>query len=97
MRSALVAAVVGVLVALSAHVLGTMMLVFGIVLVLVGILLTLTAIGAILGIPLIFLGVVFGVFGAITAHGILAALALGSLVGLGVYLQMGRRKVRAFP
>jgi hypothetical protein len=77
MRSALVAAVVGVLVALSAHALGTMVLVFGIIVVVVGVLLTLTAIGAILGIPLIFVGV--GVFGALSAHGTVAALVLGSL------------------
>jgi hypothetical protein len=97
MRAALVAAIVGVLVALSAHVLGTMLLVFGILLVLVGIVLTLTAIGAVLGLPLIFLGVVVGVFGAVSAHGIVAALVLGSLAGLSVYLQMGKRKARAFP
>lgn len=93
-RTFVVAAAVGLLVGLLAHVLGVLLIVLGVLLVGFGVLLTLTAIGAVIGIPLGFLGA-FAIFlGAFGVHGTAAAVILGTAAGLVTYLRLERREAR---
>lgn len=95
MRSLLVAGVAGLLTGLLAHQLGTALVVLGLVLVVVAALLTLTVIGAVVGIPLLLVGAVGIAFGVASASGVLPALLLGTLVGLVVYLRLRSREANA--
>jgi uncharacterized membrane protein len=71
------------------------LIVFGLAVVVLGLLLTLTAIGAVIGIPLLFVGTVDIALGAVSAHGSGPALVLGGLTGLAVYAYLQRREGRA--
>jgi hypothetical protein len=93
-RAFVIAAAVGLLVGLLAHVLGVLLIVLGVLLVGIGVLLTLTAIGAVIGIPLGFLGGFAILLGAFGVHGTAAAVVLGTIAGLVAYLRLERREAR---
>jgi len=90
-----IAAGVGLLVGLLAHQLAVLALVLGFVLVIVGVLLTLTALGAVIGIPLMLLGAAEIALGALATGGAGPAIVLGGLVGLVTYSLLRRREERA--
>jgi len=94
-RSLLIAGAAGLLVGLLAHQLGMALVVLGLVLVVVAALLTLTVIGAVVGIPLLLVGAVGIAFGVASASGAVPALLLGTLVGLVVYLRLRSREENA--
>src|SRR5262249_34347198 len=94
-RSLLVAAAVGVLMGLLAHELAVLLFMLGFVVVLAGLLLTLTAVGAVIGIPLMLVGAVEIVLGASSGDGAGPALVLGFLAALATYAHLRRRERRA--
>jgi len=75
-------------------VLAAALIVLGLLLVGFGILLTLTAIGAVIGVPLGFLGAVAMLLGAFGAHGTGTAVVLGTIAGLVTYLRLEHREAR---
>jgi hypothetical protein len=89
-----VASIVALVVAVSVLVLGTAMLVLGILVGLLGVFFCLTGIGAVIGIPLLFVGAIGFALGAVGTGGVGPALFFGALVGGGVYLVQGRRERR---
>jgi hypothetical protein len=95
MRPLAPAFVVGALVALFTYLFGPALLVFGLVVGVVGLVLCFTLIGAIIGIPLLLLGIVGVVLGAAGTGGLGSALLFGALVGGAVYLVERRRESRA--
>jgi hypothetical protein len=90
-----IATAVGLLAGLLAHQLGIAIVLLGLGLVVVAALLTMTVIGAVIGIPLLFVGAVGIVFGAASANGALPATLLGVVVGLVTYLRLSSRDERA--
>jgi hypothetical protein len=94
MRALVIAAAVGLLVTLLAHTLGVLLFVLGLSLVVIGIVLTMTAIGAVIGIPLGLLGVLAVVFGAIGTGGTTASIVLGTIAGLLTFVRLERRQTR---
>lgn len=94
MRPLLIATALGVLAGLVAHQLGAMLIVASLLLVIVALLLTLTVIGAIIGIPLLFIAAVGIFLGAATAGGALPAILLGLLVAVVLYSRLSRREQR---
>ena len=82
------------LVGLVAHQLGTALVVLSLILVVGALLLTLTVIGAVVGIPLLVLGAVGVAFGAAAAGGPVYAVLLGLLVAFVVYSRLRRREQR---
>lgn len=95
MRPLLIAGVSGLVVAVAAHAVGALLIALSLVVVLVGLLLTMTAIGAVIGIPLLFLGAMVMVLGAAGLGGGGWALLLGLLAGLAVYGLVRRGERRA--
>jgi hypothetical protein len=93
-RSLLIAGAVGLLAGLVAHQLGAVLVVLSLLLVAVALLLTLTVIGAIVGIPLLFVAALGIVLGAATAGGALPAVLLGLLVAVIVHARLRRRDRR---
>jgi hypothetical protein len=83
----------GVFVVLAAHLVGMLLIVFSLALVLMGVLLTMTVIGAVIGIPLVFLGALTLAFGAAGLGGGSSALVLGVVAGLVVFA-VARRSER---
>jgi hypothetical protein len=94
MRSVVIAAALGLLVGLLAHTLGVLLLVFGVTLVVAGLVLTMTAIGAIIGIPLGFLGALAVAFGLVGTGGTTASIVLGTVAGLATFQRLERRQTR---
>jgi hypothetical protein len=94
MRSVVIAAASGLLVALLAHQVGTLVIVLSLFAVLAGLLMTMTAIGAVVGIPLMFLGALGAALGA-ASGGTGAAVLMGLVAGLTVYAVTRRRERRA--
>jgi len=94
MRTVAIAVVSGVLVGLLAHEVGTLVIVLSLFVILIGLLLTMTAIGAVIGIPLMFLGALGAVVGA-ASGGTGAAVLMGLIAGLTVFAVTRRRERRA--
>lgn len=95
MRSVLIAAVGGGLVALAAHQVGALLIALSLLLVLVGLLFTMTAIGAVIGIPLMFIGTLVFALGFASLGGTGSALMLGLIAGLAIYALVRRHERRA--
>jgi hypothetical protein len=91
----LIGAAAGAVVAVAAHEVGALLIALSLVVVLVGLLFTLTAIGAVIGIPLMFAGALGVALGAASLGGTGSALVLGLIAGLLIYAVVRRRERRA--
>jgi hypothetical protein len=90
-----IAGVAGLFAGLLAHQVGTLLILLGLVLVVAAVLLSLTVIGAVIGIPLLVVAGVGIALGVAAAGGTVPSLLLGVVVGLAVYLHLRRRDDRA--